>query len=561
MSTLLRLLQMGRPSRLRVALSVGLGSLSALAGVGLMALAGYLISRSAEHPPILSLTAAIVAVRALGITRPVARYFERLASHDLALRVLTRMRGAFYRELEPLVPGALGGLTRGDLLARLVGDVDSMQFLFLGGIVPPLVALIVGTVSVLVAAVLLPAAAVALAIGLAAGGLLVPALASLAGRRTGARQASVRAELTAEMVELLRGAPELVVLGADVAAIERIRALDAELTRLARRDALAGAAIEGLHTLVAGGTVAAVLAVSVVATSAGTLDRVFVATLALLALATLEVVRPLADTALRLRTTIAAGRRLLDLTHLEPTVRDPLEPAEPPAGTEVALESVDFDHTDEETWGLRDVRLNIAPGSRVALVGPSGAGKTTVAELLVRFLDPDRGRVEIGSINARDLRQQDVRSIVSLDGQEAYLFATTIRENVRLARPDATQTEIDTALGKAKISDWVRSLPEGSDTFVGEEGAHVSGGERRRIALARTFLAGAPVIVLDEPTAHLDAETASSLVADALGAADGTSVLLITHRAEDLPLVDEVVRLRRGRVSERPSVDRATMPG
>ena len=183
----------------------------------------------------------------------------------------------------------------------------------------------------------------------------------------------------------------------------------------------------------------------------------------------------------------------------------------------------------------------------MALVGRSGAGKSTVAALMVRFLDPDTGRVTVGGIDARSMRQHDVRSRVSLDPQEAYLFSTTIRENARLAAPAADDAAIEQALRRAQLWDWVESLTDGWDTFVGEEGTLVSGGERRRIALARTFLADAPVIILDEPTAHLDPETAERLVDDALGATQGRSVLLITHRPEGIDAVDQVVRLRRGR--------------
>jgi len=169
---------------------------------------------------------------------------------------------------------------------------------------------------------------------------------------------------------------------------------------------------------------------------------------------------------------------------------------------------------------------------------------------MVRFFDPDNGRVTLGGTDLRDLRQGDVRSVVSLDGQDAYLFSTTIRENVRLAKPQADDREIESALRRARAWEWVASLPDGLDTFVGEEGAQVSGGERRRIALARTFLAGAPVVVLDEPTSHLDRPTAEALIRDALDPADGRSVLLITHGAEGLDAVDEIVTLRRGRVTD-----------
>jgi thiol reductant ABC exporter CydC subunit len=553
-STLLELLRIVRLPRLRVAASVALGSLAVLAGVGLMAFAGYLISRSAERPPVLSLTVVIVAVRFFGLARPLTRYLERLTSHDLAFRLLARVRVAFFTRLEPLVPARVEGYRKGDLLARMVGDVDALQNLFLRGLTPPLVALLAGAVSVAACAACLPAAGLVLAAGLLAGGVVVPIVAAAAGRRSGARQAGARAELTVELVELLRGAPELVVLGADRAALARVAALDAELTHLARREALATGLVEGLGVAVVGLTVAGVLLVCIAATAAGALDRVLVATLALLAMASFEAVAPLPAAALRLQTTLESGRRLLAIASREPAVTDPARPAPLSAGSGVALEKVGFAYGGDESWDLRGVDLRIAPGRRVALVGRSGAGKSTVAALLVRFLDPGEGRVALGGVDLCALRQRDVRSRVTLDSQDAYLFSTTIRENVRLARPDASDAEIEQALQRARAWQWVGSLPGGLDTFVGEEGESVSGGERRRIALARTFLAGAPVIVLDEPTGHLDPETAEDLIGDALRAADSRSVLLITHRPEGLDSVDEVITLHRGRVvSSRPA--------
>jgi len=548
MKTLLALLRMSAVPRGRIAASTALGSLAVLTGCGLMAFAGYLISRAAERPPVLSLTVVIVAVRAFGLARPLSRYGERLVSHDLAFRVLAKLRVAFFRRLEPLAPARIEGYRRGDLLARMVGDVDALQNLYLRGLTPPFVALVTGAVTVGVCAAYVPAAGAVLAAGLLAGGVLVPLVAATAGRRAGTRRAGARAELTVELVELLRGAPELVVLGADRQALARVEALDAELTRLARREALASGLVEGLAVAIVGLTVTGVLAVCVAASSSGALDRVLVATLALLAMASFEAVAPLPATALRLQATLDAGRRLLAVTARQPAVTDPLDPVTPAPGSRVALEGVGFEYGDEESWDLSGIDLAIAPGRRVALIGPSGAGKSTIAALLARFVDPRTGRVALEGVDLRALRQRDVRARITLDSQDAYLFSTTIRENVRLARPEASDGEIDEALARARIRDWVVSLPDGLDTYVGEEGASVSGGERRRLALARTFLAGAPVVVLDEPTAHLDPETAAALIGDALCAAGERSIVLITHRPEGLDLVDEIVTLRRGRI-------------
>jgi ATP-binding cassette, subfamily C, bacterial CydC len=544
METLHRLGALARPPSGPMALAVLLGSLAVGFGVALMTTAGYLISRAAERPPILALTVTIVAVRFFGIARPLARYLERLVSHEAALRALGRIRSRFYERIEPLAPAQLEEYRSGELLSRMVGDVDALQSLYVRGLAPPLVALIVSATCVGVAAAVLPAAAGILAVGLFVGGVLVPLVAAWVNRVVGRRQAGARAELIADLIELFRGAPELVAYGREEETLERIRGSDGELARLDRRNALAAGVADALMILVAGLTVAGVLAVAVTAHDAGTVDRVLVATLALLALASFDAVVPLPAAARELAGTLASGRRVLELTDREAAVRDPNEPRPAPTGPAVvALEGATARYASADEPAVSGFDLRLEPGKRIALVGPSGAGKTTVTNMLLRFLDPEAGRVTIDGHDLREYRQADVRATFALAGQDAHVFNSTIRANLDLARPDSSEEELWEALRRAQLARWVSTLPDGLDTLVGEEGTQLSGGQRQRLTLARALLSDAPVLLLDEPTTHLDPENAQALIRDVLTAADGRSVLLITHRPEGLDLVDEIVAL------------------
>ena len=475
--------------------------------------------------------------------RPLARYLERLASHDLALRALGRIRSTVYRQIEPLAPGELDAYRRGDLVNRLVADVDALQGLYVRGVGPPLVALVVAAACVVAVAIVLPVGAVVLALGLALGGIAVPLLAARLSRFVGRRQANARGELAAELTEILRGAPELAAYGREDDAFARVASADAELRRLASRDAFVSGLADAALVLVAGLTLVGVLALAVAAHDAGTLDRVLVATLALLAVSSFDAVAPLPAAARELPSTLASGTRVLELTGRLPAITDPVAPMPAPSmPLAVALEDVTARYGDGPA-ALDGVTLTIEPGQRVALVGPSGAGKTTVTNLFLRFLDPECGRVVIGGRDVRELRQDDVRRTFALAGQEAHVFASSIRANLKVGRPDATDDELVEALRRARLADWVASLPDGLDTLVGEEGGRLSGGQRQRLVVARALLSDASVLLLDEPTAHLDPETAEALVADVFEAAGERSVLLITHRREGLDLVDEVVSL------------------
>jgi thiol reductant ABC exporter CydC subunit len=547
-ATIRRLMLLADVRRSRLALAALLGSLTILFGVGLMGTAGYLISRAAEQPAVLSLTAAIVGVRFFGLARPLARYLERLASHDVALRSLGRARARVYEAVEPLAPAQLEDLRRGDLLSRFVADVDSLQNLYLRGLEPPLVALIAGGGSVGLAAVFLPEAAAVLGVGLLLGAIVVPAAAESLVSRSATRQAAARGALSAELVETLAGSAELVAFGREDDRLRGFRAADRRLVRIARRAALADGTGDGLRLIVTGATVVGVLAVSVSAHADGRLDRVAVALVSLLSLAAFEAVQPLTETLRELRATVAAGRRVLELTDRRASVVDPPDPLPAPITPfPIELENVHVLYGRDEQPALDGFSLRLEPGGRVALLGRSGAGKTTVVRLLLRFVDPERGRVTLAGEDLRRYGQEDVRRVLAVAGQDGHLFSTTIRENLRLARPEATDGDLESALRTAQLWNWVRTLPDGLDTLVGEEGCELSGGQRQRIVLARALLAEAPVLVLDEPTAHLDSSTAKSLIEDVFAAAGERCVLLITHRREGIDLADELVILRETR--------------
>ncbi|MFD4571425.1 thiol reductant ABC exporter subunit CydD [Streptomyces sp. NPDC058417] len=549
---LARVRAMARARRGRLGLALLLGSLALGSAVGLMATSGWLISRASEQPPVLYLMVAVTATRAFGIGRAVFRYAERLVSHDTVLRMLADTRVAVYRRLERLAPAGLRATRRGDLLTRLVADVDALQDYWLRWLLPAASALAVSAGSVAFTAWLLPEAGAVLAVGLLAAGVGVPLVTGAVARRAERRFAPARGLLATRAADLLTGTAELTVAGALPARTAGARAADATLTRIASRAAGATALGGGLTALVSGLTVTASALVAAQAVAAGRLDGVATAVVVLTPLAAFEAVLGLPLAAqYRLRVRRSAERVYEVLDSPEP-VREPERPRQAPASPfPLVVKGLSARHAGQDRDALAGVDLTVRRGQRIAVVGASGSGKTTLAQVLLRFLDPAAGAYTLGGVDAYALDSDDVRRLVGLCAQDAHLFDSSLRENLLLARKDATEAEVRDALARARLLEWADSLPDGLDTLVGEHGARLSGGQRQRLALARALLADFPVLVLDEPAEHLDLPTADALTADLLAATEGRTTLLITHRLAGLDAVDEVVVLDGGRIAQR----------
>lgn len=529
------LLDAVRPHRMRLALACLAATAALGSGVALTATSSWLIASAALHPPVLSLMVAIVAVRTFGLAKGIFRYAERLLSHDVALRALAELRVRVWTQLVRIGPAGTARLRRGDLLHRLVSDVDSQQDVLVRGLVPGVSTFLVLSATAVTLGVILPGAGLAAALGLAAAGVLAPVVAAVAGRRAERETAQLRADLTAGTVELLQASADLIVHDAAVRRHARLRELDLAVTSRRRRSAVWRGLGGGIATLGVGLTSVACLVLGILAAVPGPA----LAVLALLPLATAELVAGLPESAQRLLGAAGSARRLAELDAL--AAPHTVSAAAAPAAAELTAERLSVRWPQAPADAVQDVDLVIGHGRRLALTGRSGAGKSTVLAALMRYLDPSAGRVLLDDTDTRAYDGDSVREQIAWCGPETHLFDSSLRENLRLARPSAGDADLRAALTRAQLGPWLSGLPDGLDTPLGAHGTPVSGGERQRIGVARALLSDRPILLLDEPTAHLDAPTAAALAADVLAATEGRSALVVTHRPAEfasLPTVD-----------------------
>jgi thiol reductant ABC exporter CydC subunit len=558
-----------RPRRLtsdgtRLVLAAALGALAAACSVGLLATAAWLISRSALRPQVLFLVTPAAVVQAFGFGRAVFRYAERLSGHDAALALLAARRVRVYDALARLAPTGIADYGSGDLIARLVADVDSLADRWLRVRLPYAAAAVAGTGAVALVTALQPEAGLILAATLVVSALAAPAAAIALSRREERDLAPLRGELAAATLALLDGAAELTAFGAADRALAAVQNKGAEVGRATARSGYGRGGAAAVSALAAGVALLGAVCFAVPAVRSGALAGVLLAVVVLTPLAAHEVFAGLGPAAQEIPRLRASADRVAEVLARPAPVTEPPAPRPLPGPPyRLAARGLTVGWTPGEPV-LRDVWFDVPAGSRVAIVGPSGSGKTTLAMVLLRFLDYESGQasdssgaseadgtgtVTLNGIDIRSFAADDLRRTVGLCEQDAHVFDSTLEANLRLAKPDATDGELRDALARARLLAWTDSLPQGLGTPVGEHGARLSGGQRQRLALARVLLADFPVVILDEPAEHLDEETADELTRDLLGAVAGRTVLLITHRPVDPVAVDQVLRLADGRVA------------
>ena len=551
MRTIFRLLGLLGPYRFRVALAVLLGVATVAGNVGLLSTAAYVISAAAVVSYISLLTIPIYLVRFFSVSRSFSRYFERLVSHDLTFRLLGNLRSWFYVRLTPLAPALLEGYRSGDLLSRLVEDVEELENLYLRAVSPVLVAAVVWGLAFAVLYPFDPALAITVLVFLAAAGVGAPLLVWALSRGLGRRQLELRSELYSRIVEGTQGVQDLLAFGREEEQRRQIEVLNRKLARIERRQAL----ISGLHD--SSGDlltnlamlVALVLAIPLVA--GGEVRGVYLAFLALVALGVFEAATPLGGAFQTIGRTTAAGERLFEVSDSEPTIRNPKSPLPVPEDFTLRFDNVSFRYGEGDPFSLEDVSFALEPGRKVAVVGPSGSGKSTLANLILRFRDPQGGEIRLGGRSLSEYAQEDVRRLVSVVPQSTHVFNDTLRNNLLLADPEANDEALELALERARISSFIERLPDGLDTYVGEHGSRLSGGERRRLAVARALLKDAPLLVLDEPTANLDTVTELEVLASVWEAARDRAALLVTHRLVGMEEMHEILVMDAGRIVER----------
>lgn len=551
MRAFLRLVGFLKAHRLHAVLAVSLGVATVVGNVGLLATAAYVISAAALMPLLAALAGPIYLVRLFGVGRAAARYAERMVSHSLTFKLLADLRTWFYARLEPLAPARLLRYRTGDLLSRIVKDVEELENVYLRVLSPVVVAAIVSLLTFLLFYVFDPLLAFVALGFLAATGVGVPLLVGSLSRDLGRRQLELRGELNARILDGLGGVQDLLAFGQEHQRQREISTLNRKLDRVQRRMAFITGLQNTLGDLMMNLAMLAVLVLAIPLVTEGEISGVYLAFLALVILGSFEAVQPLGTAFQFLGRSVEAGKRLFEIVDAKPEIEDPTKPLPPPETSTLEFDGVNFRYTADEPPVLEDIAFTLVPGSQIAVVGPSGAGKSTLVHLVLRFWDPTSGEVRLGGHSVRGYAQEDLRREVGVVSQNTHVFNDTLRGNLLLARPEATDGELERALAQAQLSGLVRCLPKGLDSPLGEGGLTLSAGERQRLAVARALLKGASLLVLDEPTANLDPITEREMLNTTYELMRNRAALVVTHRLVRMEEMDEILVLDAGRIVER----------
>jgi len=559
----IRLLSLLKPFKGLVTLSVIFGAATVGCGIGLLAASAYIISAAALQPSIAVLQVPIVGIRFFGISRGIFRYLERYVSHDVTFRLLSHLRIRYYKALEPLAPARLQQFHSGDILTRFITGVNTLENFYIRAVAPPLVALLVMIFSGLFLASYNPILTIAISIFWIALGIGVPILVHTLSRRPGREIVVQRTAMNIALIDGIQGMPDLQVFNAASAQNERIRELSQELAKTETHLARIGGIQTSLGVLLANLGAWTVLILTIQLVNQGQIEGLYLASLVLVALTSFEAIFPLPDAANYLENSLEAARRLFNIVDTEPEVKDSATPIHfkyTPDKLELDVRNLCFrypvdtnsvQHGDQNPYVLENISFSLQPGNRLAVVGTSGAGKTTLINILLRFWEFEEGEIFLGGNDIRLYNQNEVRRLISVVSQHTYLFNTTIRENLLIAKPDAKDSELIHAAKKAQIHKFVQSLPNGYDTWIGEQGYLLSGGERQRLAIARALLKNAPLLIMDEATANLDARTEQQVLLAIQELMEDRTTMVITHRMTMLEIMDEIIVLDKGRIVER----------
>lgn len=521
-----------------------LGAATIGTGIGLMATSAWLIAAASHQPPLAALALGIVGVRFFGISRGALRYVERLVSHDVTFRHLARLRVRAYRSLERLAPGILVRHHSGDLQARVVADVETLQFIYFGVLAPILVVVAIITgLGIFTLAFSLPLAVLVIML-MVFSAFAIPPVWGLLAASTGRQAVLRRAQLSQELVDGLQGAADLASSGATGRQVQRLRETGELLVAASTRLLTLGALQTSAGSFLANLTLWGVLVLGAGQVQAGHLNPLYLPMLALAAFAGFEAVQAMPAAFMQRASCHQAARRLQELQETAPEVVSPSQPVhlQPGAGA-LQVRNLCFRYAAGEPLVLDGVSFDLPPGGRLAVVGPSGSGKSTLLALLLRFWDPEAGDIFVDGIGLRNCDPDEVRRQFAVVGQPTHLFNMSVRENLLLAHPPATDVELHQAARQACIHDVIQSLPHGYDTLIGEQGMQLSGGERQRLAIARALLRTAPFLLLDEPTNHLDTGTELEVMENLLHHATGCSLILCAHQPTGLEHMDQIIRL------------------